>query len=737
MIYGNLKKTMLIIIVFFIVLTCINPAISGKLMLTNRNKQIFPMDSNVYHQIPDWISDNPHYSTGAGLADFNNDGWLDLVVADGNDMGLGRVNVYYNNGDGYFSTTADWQSDDTGYNGHLDIADVNGDGWPDVAVSYLGTSSSFGPIARIYLNNEGVLSSLPDWTADITGNSFGVDFGDMNNDGWPDLAVATGWSYNPQNFYKNYVYLNDDGTLESTASWVSDNNDHYLGALWLDADDDGWLDLAYIGSFQETKIYRNLDGMLETTASWQTSDSSSQDGIMLTAGDVTMDGIPELFATDNTQIGGSGLFKQYTGLDEGFFEETYSWNYYGNYGSAVGLADLNGDNLLDLATGSWWGNTDIFLNEGSALPSNPSWTSGVSSVTEKILFGNIGPTLNEQTITEYFYPDDDRKMFYLSHQPIQYIQSIYVDDELLQPSEYTYSREHGWFTIGQSFSDSIEVVYKYSKSMDMVISNWDPSVGNYLYYNTLQFSDLHCTGELIWNNIEPGATIYDNFEVENIGEPESELDWEIQLYPDWGDWSFAPMSGDDLAPEDGPVVVQVEIIAPSQFDEEYTGEVKIVNKNDPEDYHIFDVSLIVTAPDLECNGDLQWNKINPGSKVQGSFTIENIGTDGSSLNWKIDAYPDWGDWTFFPSDGDNLKPEDGPLSINVEIIVPNEKNMEFNGQVSIINRNNSLDSCEIDVILMTPKTKTYITNSLFQQISMCCSRLEHSIINLVKMFFPT
>ena len=197
------------------------------------------------------------------------------------------------------------------------------------------------------------------------------------------------------------------------------------------------------------------------------------------------------------------------------------------------------------------------------------------------------------------------------------------------------------------------------------------------------------------------------------------------------------MSGDDLAPEDGPVVVQVEIIAPSQFDEEYTGEVKIVNKNDPEDYHIFDVSLIVTAPDLECNGDLQWNKINPGSKVQGSFTIENIGTDGSSLNWKIDAYPDWGDWTFFPSDGDNLKPEDGPLSINVEIIVPNEKNMEFNGQVSIINRNNSLDSCEIDVILMTPKTKTYITNSLFQQISMCCSRLEHSIINLVKMFFPT
>jgi hypothetical protein len=458
---------------------------------------------------------------------------------------------------------------------------------------------------------------------------------------------------------------------------------------------------------------------------------------MLTAGDVTMDGIPELFATDNTQLGGSGLFKQYTGFEEGFFEQSYSWNYYGHYGSAVGLADVNGDNKLDLATGSWWGNTDIFINEGSALPTNPSWTSGVSSVIEKILFGNVGPTLNEQTITEYFYPDGDRKLFYLSHQPIQYIQSIYLDSELLEPSEYTYSREHGWITIGPSFSDSIEVVYKYSKSMDMVISNWDPSIGNYLYYNTMQFSDLDCTGELIWNNIQPGATIYDNFEVENIGDPESELDWEIQSYPEWGDWSFEPNDGDDLTPDDGPVLVQVEVIAPIQVDDEYTGEVKVVNKNDIDDYHTFEVSLAIIGPDLECNGDLGWNNINPGSKVQGSFTIENAGADGSSLNWKIDSIPDWGDWKFFPSNGNDLTPEEGPQTVNVEIIAPNQENKKFIGKVTIINNDNTLDSCEIDVVLTTPKTRTSLTNSPFQLLSICLPKLEQSIIKIVEMLFPT
>ncbi len=549
-------------------------------------------NSSIYSSTPDWVSDNPHYSTGGAFADFNKDGWLDFVVADGNDIQMGHVNVYYNNGEGGFPTTANWQSDDIGYNGHLDVADVNGDGWPDVAVSYLGTGNSFGPIARIYLNNEGTLSSLPDWNSDITGNAFGVDFGDMNNDGRPDLAVATGWSYTPQHNYNNYVYLNINGTLESTASWVSDDTYNYQGCLWVDADDDGWLDLVGIGTGQNIKLYKNLGGILETTASWQTTDSSNQDGIMLTYGDVNNDGVSDLFATDNIQLDGSGLFKQYNGLEDGFFESTYSWSYFEGYGSAVALADINADKKLDLATGGWWDNTRIFINNGIGLPNNPSWNSSETSVVEKIVFGNIGPEFDEITYTKNFTPDGDCKLFHLPNKPIQKIVNVTLDDIDLSPSEYTFSREHGWITVGTPPTESLEVVYNYSNSLDMAITNWDSNIGNYLYYNKLSFdSDLECKGSINWEDIGPGSTVMDNFTVENIGKTGSKLDWEIIDWPTWGDWEFSSCSGEDLEPDDGPITIDVTCTAPDKKNNEYNGKIKIINQENPDDYCYIDVFL--------------------------------------------------------------------------------------------------------------------------------------------------
>lgn len=588
------KKSLILIIFIVFLIVGIAPGISGSQIKLGSTTYPKTLNLDPYLSTPDWISDNPHYSTGAALADFNKDGWLDLVISDGNDMAQGRLNVYYNDKNGNLPTTASWQSDDLGYNGHLDVADVNGDGWPDVAVSYLGTSSSFGPIARVYLNNEGVLSSLPDWSSDVTGNSFGVDFGDMNNDGRPDLAVATGWSYTPQHFYHNYVYLNIDGNLESSASWESDDIYTYMGTHWVDADDDGWLDLAYIGTGQETYIYENNGGELETTASWHTTDSVDQDGIMLTSGDVNLDGIKDLFTTDNTQLGGNGRFKQYTGVSDDFFETTYSWNYYEEYGSAVALADVNCDDKLDLATGAWWDYTRLFLNDGSGLPTNPTWTSGGTSVVEKIVFGNVGPVYNEKTYEDNFPADGDRKLFYLSRQNIQKINSVKRDGVGLDPSEYTYSREHSWITVDTAPTVSVEVSYNYSRSLDMVVSNWDSHIGNYLYYNQIcveSIPDLECEGDLSWVDVSPNSTVTGSFTVENVGDPGSELNWEVTSFPEWGVWTFTPASGSGLTPENGPLTVNVSVTAPPDENTEFTGRVKVVNTDNISDYCEIDIYL--------------------------------------------------------------------------------------------------------------------------------------------------
>lgn len=439
----------------------------------------------VYPPSPDWISLDPHFSTGAALADLDGDGWLDLVVADGNDMLVGRVKVYYNNQDGTFPVTADWESADLAYNGHLDVSDVNGDGWPDVAVAHLGEYQTFEPIARLYLNNNGTLSSLPDWIADVDGNAFGIAFGDINNDGRPDLAVGTGWAYGTPQYYPNYVYLNVDGMLEATASWASDDMPIYQGVMWVDADDDGWLDLVGIGVGQDTQVYRNLGGMLETTASWQTTDSAAQDGIMVTAGDINGDGLRELLTTDNTQLGGSGEFKQYSGLSEGYFETACSWSYYEGYGSAVALADVNADGLLDLATGAWWDHTRLFFNTGSELPATPTWNSASTSVVEKIVFGDVDPPCSIEMMLTKVFVAEGRSLFYLPHQPIQRIVGVRRDGFELDPDEYAYSRESAWISVANAPAESLEVTYSYSPSPDMIVSNWDGDIGNYLYYNQL------------------------------------------------------------------------------------------------------------------------------------------------------------------------------------------------------------------------------------------------------------
>ncbi|GAH26141.1 unnamed protein product, partial [marine sediment metagenome] len=50
-------------------------------------------------------------------------------------------------------------------------------------------------------------------------------------------------------------------------------------------------------------------------------------------------------------------------------------------------------------------------------------------------------------------------------------------------------------------------------------------------------------------------------------------------------------------------------------------------------------------PDLDCTGTLSWTGITPGDTASGSITVENVGAIDSLLDWQIDSYPDWGDWS--------------------------------------------------------------------------------------------
>jgi len=127
-------------------------------------------------------------------------------------------------------------------------------------------------------------------------------------------------------------------------------------------------------------------------------------------------------------------------------------------------------------------------------------------------------------------------------------------------------------------------------------------------------------------------------------------------------------------------------------------------------------------PDLNCNGNINWVDVKPGSTVVDSFYIENIGDPESYLNWEIIDWPNWGSgssWNFTPKSGLDLTPEEGEITIEVEVVAPDEKNTEFTGEVKIINSENPSDYCTIDIVLKTPNRTFYLKNSILYWLIEC------------------
>jgi hypothetical protein len=104
-------------------------------------------------------------------------------------------------------------------------------------------------------------------------------------------------------------------------------------------------------------------------------------------------------------------------------------------------------------------------------------------------------------------------------------------------------------------------------------------------------SDLNVKGNLGWANVNPASMVYGNFSVENIGDSESLLNWEVSSYPDWGEWTFNPPNGNDLTPEQGASKVQISVVVPDEQEQTYTGKIEIINKDNSSDYYVLEFTL--------------------------------------------------------------------------------------------------------------------------------------------------
>ncbi|NOX85985.1 MAG: T9SS type A sorting domain-containing protein [Chlorobi bacterium] len=438
---------------------------------------------------PDWESSASGRSTGLGLADINGDGWKDIIIANGNDMARQHLVVYYNQGDGTFPLDPDWQSDDIDYHGHLAVGDVNHDGWPDVAVSvYIGAGGFSDPgKVKIYYNQGGELEGTPSFES-YEFYTFSCAFGDADGDGDLDLATTGGEPYSDL-YDVGKIFINNDGSFSENPEWTSNFSFGSLDVDFGDMDQNGFLDVIF--SCEETPNYiflANEQGVISDTAGWYSLDPYNYIN-SLDIGFTGPDKIPSIVMTGNNQLGGNGEVWKYSFPDGVPASGSADWssNPFG-YGSGVLLADVSGDSILDLIYGGWWLPVKIALgdNEGG-FEVNPSYTSATSSVVEAIQMADLDrDDIHEKTET-FYWESGKGPVIYLEKQLIENILSVKVNNEEIDDTAYCYVPNKNWISFADNFEagDTIEVKYEYSNDCDIVISNWDSNKGNYIFYNTL------------------------------------------------------------------------------------------------------------------------------------------------------------------------------------------------------------------------------------------------------------
>ncbi len=257
---------------------------------------------------------------GSGLAwgDFDNDGLDDLfVVSGGGPLGappsqLAPSVLYRNLGNGRFEKVQDFP--DLRIRGMAAAwGDYNNDGWLDLVVTGYDT-------IILFRNDHGHLvrdKSLPSpegfWT--------GVSWGDYNRDGYLDLYVCGYVKYkpgmgngsenstqfglevpftlNPASYepQRNLLFRNNgNGTFTEVAAelGVANPEGRSLSALWHDFDGDGWPDLYVANDISENKLYLNHGGTFADAgrSAWVEEYRGSMG---LAAGDFDRDGDDDLF----------------------------------------------------------------------------------------------------------------------------------------------------------------------------------------------------------------------------------------------------------------------------------------------------------------------------------------------------------------------------------------------------------------------------------------------------------
>lgn len=225
------------------------------------------------------------------IADLNNDGLQDIVVASDGNSSNGLLSFLFQEADGTLGTEYAYTS--VPVSGEIHVADINYDGLNDIVVQ-----SGLKQLAVIKQLSPGVYSTSPDFYTAQSNWAYFRSFalGDLNGDGRTDIAIAEPGNNGSLNiFLQNTTGTFTDPTLINF-TWFS------LDEIKIaDIDGDGLNDIIVLSNGNRVMVLRQ--SVFNSFQDYQTYllPTQSTGGTVIhqamSVGDVSSDGLPDIIAS--------------------------------------------------------------------------------------------------------------------------------------------------------------------------------------------------------------------------------------------------------------------------------------------------------------------------------------------------------------------------------------------------------------------------------------------------------
>jgi hypothetical protein len=358
--------------------------------------------------------------SGVALLDYDNDGWLDIYLVNGSTVSAmkskepaPRAMLFHNNHDGTFTDVtekAGVANERWGFG--VAVGDYDNDGWPDIYVSNYGKN-------RLYHNNhDGTFTDVAEKAGVALGGwSTGPTWGDYDRDGLLDLFVPGYVKYDidhpamagkgglPEGACQyrgvnvfcgplgligqedHLFHNNGDGTFTdvSLKAGVSDPAGRYgFASVFIDVDDDGWIDLVVANDSSANYLYRNRhDGTFEdigyVSGFSLNEEGRAQASMGIAVGDYDRDSKIDLFVTTF-----SDDYKTlYRNEGDGFFTDM-------SFRAGIGISFIP---FLDWGTGFLDydndGLQDLFIANGHVYPIADKAGWGTTYAQRPLLLRNL------------------------------------------------------------------------------------------------------------------------------------------------------------------------------------------------------------------------------------------------------------------------------------------------------------------------------------------------------------